>query len=303
LFDKLFPESFYNYLKKIPLDKVTEIRLRLNKKVLIAIGQKYYYLSTEGLTGKEYSALVVDKSLIDEIIKRACESSVYAFNDQIKNGFITVLGGMRIGISGEAVFENGRIKTLKNINGLAIRIAHEIKGCSLPVLPYLFNKNFLNTLIISPPGAGKTTMIRDMLYQLSQKNYCYNVLLVDERFEIANCFNGVATLDVGNFCDVLSGCDKKYSFENGVRSLKPDIIVTDEISNIKDYDSIEYLHSCGVSILASVHAKNIEDIKNKKDFENLLKNKVFSRYVILSNNGGPGHLEAIYDENLRYLNI
>ena len=128
-------------------------------------------------------------------------------------------------------------------------------------------------------------------------------MLADERFEIANCFNGESTLDVGEFCDILSGVTKHYAFENGIRALKPDIIVTDEISSLKDYESILYASSCGVSILASVHAESIEDLKQKKDFEILLRNKVFSRFIILSQKDGPGKIEAIYDENLRYINI
>ena len=299
----LFPEYFYSYLKKTPVERINEIRLRINKKVVLQISNKSYYLYENGLTGKEDVAVIATKELIDEVLKRGCESSVYAFNNQIRNGFITIKGGIRIGLSGEGVVEKGMVKTLKNISGIAIRLPHEVIGCSKNILPYLLKKDFLNTLIVSPPGAGKTTLIRDIVLQMSNLGYCYNVLVVDERFEIANCFNGVPTLSVGNFCDVLSGVSKGYAFENGIRSLRPDIIVTDEISNVRDYEAILSVSTCGVGILASIHAKSLEDLKNKKDFELILRNKVFSRIVVLSQRNGPGTIEGIYDESLRYLSI
>ncbi len=301
MLENLFPQYFLKSLERVPLDKVNEIRLRLNKKIVLAIGNKSYYLSQSGLTGNGESALCADKILIDEIFKRACESSVYAYADQIKNGFITTKGGIRVGLAGEGVYEKNFIKTLKNIDGLAIRIPHQVEGCARGVMSYLFENEFLNTLIISPPGAGKTTMIRDILHTLSQKNYCYNVLLVDERFEIANCFNGEATLDVGNFCDILSGIKKDYAFENGIRSLRPDIVATDELSP-RDYPIVQNAVSCGVSILASIHAKDIDDLRLKENFEIILKNKIFKRFIVLSNREGPGTIERIYDENFRVIN-
>lgn len=301
MIDKLFPKFFLDALNKCPVAKINEIRLRINKKVVISIGGKSYFLGVTGLTGNSEKSMVSDKNLILDVFKNACENSVYAFSNQIRNGFITVKGGIRIGICGEAVWEKNSLKTLKNISSLVVRIPREVKGCSLTIFNSLFLQGFQNTLIISPPGAGKTTLIRDIVFQLSEKNYCYNVLLVDERFEIANSFEGVATLDVGNFCDILSGVSKNYAFENGIRSLKPDIIVCDEISNEKDFNSILTASSCGVNLLASVHAKDLNSLKMKKDFEEILEKKVFSRFVVLSSREGPGTIEGVFDENMRYI--
>lgn len=301
MFDKLFPKFFSDALNCCPVSKINEIRLRINRKIVVAVGGKSYFLSTAGLSGNADKALVADKNLLVEVFKNACENSVYAFTNQIKNGFITIKSGIRIGICGEAVWEKNNLKTLKNISSLVVRVPREVKGCSIPILNNLFLQNFQNTLVISPPGAGKTTLIRDIIYQLSQKNYCYNVLLVDERFEIANAYEGTPTLDVGNFCDVLSGVGKNFAFENGIRSLKPDIIVCDEIAGERDYNSILTASCCGVSLLASIHAKDLEDLKRKKDFQEILSRKVFSRFIVLSLREGPGTIEGVYDENMRYI--
>ena len=146
----LFPSYFYGYLSNTPIEKINEIRLRLNKKVVITISNKSYYLSSNGLTGNVQKAVVCDKELIQDIFKRACENSVYAYSNQIKNGFITTAGGIRIGLGGEGVYEKNNLKTLKNINSLAIRIPHQVEGCSKKIIPYLFKGDFLNTLIVSP---------------------------------------------------------------------------------------------------------------------------------------------------------
>ena len=289
--------------KHINIDKVNEIRMRLNKRLIIYVAGKPYYVAYDGITNIKDKAIIVSREMLYNVIKRATERSLYAVNNQLKQGFITVLGGIRVGICGEVVIEDGRVQTIKNFSSINIRIAKEVKNCSLPILEYLLTGGFCSTLIISSPGCGKTTLIRDILYQMSVRSYTYNVLLADERYEIANCFNGKPTLDVGDFTDIVSGVEKGYAFDCGIRSMNPDILVTDELSTQKDIESVEHVASCGVKILASVHAKDIEELKSKKEFKCLLESKVFKRFIVLGVSRGLGSIEGVYDENFRCIYV
>ena len=167
-------------------------------------------------------------------------------------------------------------------------------------------KNFkaLNGLTMSVPkgaiygfvgknGAGKTTFLRDFVCQLSERNYAYNILILDERGEIDIGKEGC----VGNYSDKISFARKSIGFENGIRALSPNIIVTDELGQAEDIDAVNYAINCGVTVLASVHCDNIESFLKKPNFELLIKNKLFQRYVLLSLRNGPGTLEGIYNEN------
>ncbi len=300
LFDEPLLEIFEKYIN---LEKVNEIRMRLNKRLLVYISGKPYYIAYDGITNIKDKAIVVSREMLYNVIKRATERSLYAVNNQLKQGFLTVLGGIRIGICGEVVIENGKVQTIKNFSSINIRVAREVKNCSLSILEFLLTGGFCNTLIISPPGCGKTTLIRDILYQMSVRSYTYNILLADERYEIANCFNGKPTLDVGEFTDIISGVEKAYAFNCGIRTMNPDIVVTDELSTKEDLESIMSISSCGVKVLASVHAKDIEDLKNKKDFQELLAKKVFKRFVVLDDSRGPGSIAGVYDESFRCLYV
>lgn len=302
--ESIFEEPLSEIFKKyVNLNKVNEIRLRLNKRIVIYIGGKPYYLSYEGITNNAEKAIIVSREMLYNIIRRATENSVYAVNNQLKQGFLTVKGGMRLGICGEAVVENGSVQTIKNFSSINIRIAREVKNCSLEIFETIMQGGFNNTLIISPPGAGKTTMIRDILCQMSERSYTYNILLVDERYEIANCFNGQQTLNVGEFTDIISGSNKGYALECGVRSMSPDILVTDELANSNDISSILDIANSGVKLLCSVHAKNIEELRAKSQFKQLLDQRIFKRFVVLSKSRGPGTIEGVFDESFRCLYV
>lgn len=300
LFEEPLSEIFEKYVN---LNKVNEIRLRLNKRIVVYIAGKPYYLSYEGITNDQEKAIIVSREMLYNIIKRATEHSLYAVNNQLKQGFITVSGGVRIGICGEVVIENGVVQTIKNFSSINIRIAKEVKNCSLGILDILLQGGFSNTLIISPPGCGKTTLIRDILWQMSERSYTYNILLADERYEIANCFNGQPMLNVGEFTDVISGAEKGYAFECGIRSMSPDILVTDELATSKDIESIINIANSGIKLLCSVHAKDLDDLKNKPQFKMLMEQKIFKRFVVLSKTRGLGTIEGVFDQSFRCIYV
>lgn len=300
LFEEPLSEIFEKYVN---LNKVNEIRLRLNKRIVVYIAGKPYYLSYEGITNDQEKAIIVSREMLYNIIKRATEHSLYAVNNQLKQGFITVSGGVRIGICGEVVIENGVVQTVKNFSSINIRIAKEVKNCSLGILDILLQGGFSNTLIISPPGCGKTTLIRDILWQMSERSYTYNILLADERYEIANCFNGQPMLNVGEFTDVISGAEKGYAFECGIRSMSPDILVTDELATSKDIESIINIANSGIKLLCSVHAKDLDDLKNKPQFKMLMEQKIFKRFVVLSKTRGLGTIEGVFDQSFRCIYV
>lgn len=292
---KILPNDIYNILcNKVNINSINEIRMRAGKPIVLAIGSKKVFLGESGATGNIKESIYCSKIMVEDIIFRASECSIYSVNEQIKRGFIVMKGGLRLGIGGDLVEEGGKIKTMTNYNSVNIRIPHEIKNCSLAAFNYLISeKGVFSTLVISPPGAGKTTFLRDFIRQLSERNYALNVLILDERGELDIDKEGC----VGNFSDKICFASKKIGFENGIRALSPNLIVTDELGQKEDIDAVMYAVNCGVSILASVHCDNIENLSKKPYFESILENKIFKRFVFLSLRNGPGTLEGIYDEN------
>ena len=270
-------------------DGITEIRLRCSKRGVVIAS------NVEVLMGY----VVTMKDLLD-ILVNISKNSIYAIQNDINNGFVVIRGGHRVGICGEVVLQEGKIKNIKNINSMNIRVAKQIIGCADKLLPYVIsNSTFSNTLIVSPPGCGKTTLLRDLIRQLSSGVVEYNfkgvnVGLVDERGEIASVSNGIVNLDVGTRTDVISNSPKYIGMEMLVRSMGLSVIATDEIGTKEDIDAIEYAALSGVGLVFTMHGKSLQDITKKQGINKLINEGLFKNIVILSNRNGPGTIENIY---------
>lgn len=281
-------DKLYNLIiKNFSFDDITEIRFRLNMNIIICVKNKKYFLKDNG----EY--VIASQNIINDFVRRISENSLYAFNDSIINGYITLPNGVRVGLCGTVVMDKDRIVTIKDFQSVNIRIPHFVKNCSLPTYELLFGGGINNTLIISPPGAGKTTFLKDIIYQLEDHGMNKNILVVDERCELSV---NATTLNIGQFCDVYKNCSKSFAFKNGIRSMTPDIIVTDELNLDCDLQNLKEASNCGVKIIATIHAESIDQLRQKKGFNDILENKYFARFVVLSNDNGPGTIKYIFDE-------
>lgn len=271
------------------IDFLEEIRIKLNSPVLVYESERESYL-----TDSDGNIIIPDKSDIDLIVENITKNSLYAYLDDIRKGFVTIEGGHRIGICGTAVYENNRLINIKNIAALNIRVAKEIKGVSDSLMSYIYYDNLLkNTLIISPPQVGKTTLIRDISRNLSgYKNM--KIALIDERDEIAAGYMGIPQNDVGKRTFVLSGYDKKTGFDHAIRSLSPNVIICDEIGTEEDLEIIKDALLRGVKIIATIHGKSTEDISLRNNFA------VFERIITLDKNY-PNRIKNITDGDFNEL--
>lgn len=287
---------------RIDFDALQEIRLRINCPLIVNYNNKEYFVSENAsLVSNPSYGVMVTKNEIKETMEYISNYSLYAFEEEIRQGFITISGGHRIGITGKTIMQEDFIKGIKHISFINIRLAHQVKGCADVVLPYLINQNnqsIYHTLIISPPKCGKTTLLRDIIRQVSDgSSYLggMNVGVVDERSEIGACYMGVPQNELGIRTDILDCCPKAKGIMMLIRSMSPQIIAVDEIGSKEDLEAIFHVISCGCKLIATVHGSSIEDIKSKPILGELLQKKFIERYVILNNIKSIGHLEEIYD--------
>ena len=290
----LEPDVYKAIIKSFNFNDIIEIRMRVNENIVIAVKNKKFYLKNEK---GEY--ITSNNLMLENFLKKISENSLYAYNDYIKEGYITLPKGIRVGLCGTVVANENKIVTIKEFQAVNIRIPHNIKNCSLSAYEYIVDDNYINnTLIISAPGSGKTTFLRDLIWQLYEHKVTANVLVADERNEICSVVNGEPEISLGGFCDIYSNCSKKFAFKNGIRSMRPDVIFTDEIDLERDLDCLIEAMNSGVQVVATIHAKDIYQLKKKIGFDYVLSNKFFSRFILLNSENGPGTLANIYDEKL-----
>lgn len=285
---------------KINFECLQEVRLRINSPLIIVYNFREYFISRDGrLLNDINNSYTVDKKEIKETMEYISNYSLYAYEDEIKQGFITIMGGHRVGIAGKTVIEDNNVTAIKYISYINVRVSHEIKGCADKIIKYIASENTVHhSLIISPPRGGKTTLLRDIVRQISNGSNMRtgkNVGVVDERSEIGGCYMGEAKNDLGIRTDILDCCPKAKGMLMLIRSMSPSVIAVDEIGSIEDANAIETVMNCGCKILATVHGASIEDIKSKPVFEKMLKEKVFERYIVLNANK-CGVVKEIYDE-------
>lgn len=276
------PDSINSILSELNAAQrsaLKEIRLRLQRPLMLNFGNevKFYGKTT--------------RPQIAHVIRKISDYSLNSVKNDILKGFVTIPGGIRVGISGEAVIKNGEITFLHNINGISFRIAREKKGVADGVIRDIYDgRNIFNTLVISPPMMGKTTLLRDIARLLSRS---MNVCIIDERSEIAACMDSVPSFDVGDRTDIIDSAPKALAIPMAVRSLSPDVVLTDEIGTLDDCTALYDAAKSGVYFVASMHAGSCDDAIKKHFTARLFEDGTVKRLIVLGKNNIVGSISEI----------
>ena len=269
MFDGLIEGSIASAICGVTKESdVTEIRMRAGKPLVVQTLSGRFAVKHSGIF------YIVSQADIDKVIAKASNFSVYAVGDEMKRGYIP-FGKYRIGIAGEGVMDDEKFLSVKNVSSLVIRVPHQVYSAAERVSGEVVNKP-LSTLVISPPGAGKTTMLRELARLASKK---FNTVVLDERYELAAFASGKPALDVGD-ADVVSGVPKSVAYETSVRALNPDVVVTDEVFSVGEIEAILDLLRTGVKVFASVHGESVSSLENNSRFAGLVR--AFEYAVVLS---------------------
>lgn len=287
----VFPTSIRPRMRKINWDGLEEIRVRIGWPVELIYGNHNEWLGN-------YDSMI-DRQCLDEMLNYITGYSIYAMDEEIKQGYITFSGGHRIGITGHATYEalrdtrEPRLTNIIDIGGLNIRIAHERKGCAEKIIPYLQKENSIyNTLFFAAPGVGKTTYLRDTIRILSEE---FKISVIDERSEIAACIDGKPQNDLGKRCDVLDACPKEIGMKMVLRTMSPDIIAVDEIGKEEEFMLLEQMRCSGVKVLGTVHAGGMDEILRNQMIRKGVESGAIERFVELIRCDNGQRVFRVYD--------
>ncbi|MCL2198997.1 MAG: stage III sporulation protein AA [Defluviitaleaceae bacterium] len=281
---KIMGLKIASYLESVAcLEGISEIRLRADKPLI---------LKSRGKEIPVRDAFRPSADDIRETMERISQHSFYAFEAELSAGYITLPGGHRVGVSGQVVTENGAVKAWRYISGINIRVAHSVPGCADEIMPQLLTAESASpaagvphTMIISPPAFGKTTILRDIVRQLSDSGL--TVGLADERSEIAGCFRGIPQNDVGIRTDIIDGCPKSHAMLMLLRGMSPDIIAVDELGGEQDARAVEAVLNAGVKLICTAHGRDMADVKQNPSLAALLNRNIFERFIVLKGVGKP----------------
>ena len=281
---KFFPMNLSNILYNTIIsnnkikDELQEIRIRIDRPLILKLRDKELIV--------EYK---ITQNEILQIVERLCENSIYAYKKQLCEGYITIRGGHRVGITGTVVVENGEIINIKYITSLNFRIAREVLNCSNRIIGQVIdikNQTIFNTLIVSPPGKGKTTILRDLIRNLSNGVTGINFKgktcgVVDERGEIAAMYRGIPQNDVGIRTDIIDNVSKAKGIKILIRTMAPEIIACDEIGGNEDIQAIEEAMLSGVKGIFTMHGKSIEDVNSNQYIKKLIDRKIIEKIIFI----------------------
>ena len=287
---KYFPDKIREVLENEINNNliIEEIRIRNSKPIILKLNNSEKIIN-----------YIVQTEDVLKILQSICENSIYSYQNQICEGFITIKGGHRIGITGSAVIENNKVKNINYISNLNFRIARQIIGCSNNIIKEIINQEentIYNTLIVSPPGAGKTTLLRDIIRNLSngtEEITGKNIGVVDERGEIAAMYKGIPQNDLGIRTDIIENIKKSVGMKMLIRSMAPEIIVADEIGSKEDVQEINYAVCSGIKGIFTAHGNSLEDLKLNPAIGELIEKYIFERLIFLDKNN-KGKVNKIY---------
>jgi len=280
------------------LDGLIEVRLRLGKPVMLIFDRGERLLGHNGLCRTGEVPMIFTRAMRDETLQLLTDRSVYAVEEELKSGYITIPGGHRVGVVGRAVVSNGAVEAIVDISGINLRMARDVREAAAEIVPHIVGGSLgvYRTLVYSPPGCGKTTLLRDLARRLSdgiETPRPFRVAIVDERSELAGCYRGEPQRDVGSRTDVLDRAPKAVGIMTVIRSMSPEVVITDELGRVEDIRAVEECMNAGVALIASAHAGSLEELACRPAFAAMMSRNCFDLYVRLSNRPKVGTIAEI----------